>query len=63
MLTFEYFEFSMTYIIQTFWGCSEYLLKWAQNKETRLVTSLGWYTETSILLLQYRWLSISEMVK
>ena len=55
----------ITYLIQWYGGCSEYLLtglQVQQNKAARLVTRLGWGTPTRALLLQCGWLSVRQMV-
>ena len=55
----------LTYLVQLYGGCSEYLLsalQVQQNRAARLVTRLGWWTPTSTLLLQCGWLSIRQMV-
>ena len=55
----------LTYLIQLYGGCSEYLLtglQVQQNKAARLVTRLGWGTPTRALLLQCGWLSVRQMV-
>ena len=55
----------ITYLIQLFGGCSEYLLtalQVQQNRVARLVTGLGWWTPTATLLLQCGWLSIRQLV-
>ena len=55
----------ITYLIQWYGGCSEYLLtalQVQQNKAARLVTRLGWGTPTRTLLLQCGWLSVRQMV-
>ena len=55
----------LTYLVQLYGGCSEYLLtglQVQQNKAARLVTRLGWGTPTSIILLQCGWLSVRQMV-
>ena len=55
----------LTYLVQLYGGCSEYLLsalQVQQNRAARLVTRLGWWTPSSTLLLQCGWLSIRQMV-
>ena len=55
----------VTYLIQLYGGCSEYLLsalQVLQNRAARIVTKLEWRTPTSTLLLQCGWLSIRQMV-
>ena len=55
----------ITYLVQLYGGCSEYLLSGLQvlqNRAARIVTGLGWYTATETLLLQCGWLSIRQMV-
>lgn len=56
----------ITYLIQLYGGCSEYLLsalQVLQNKAARVVTRLGWDTPRETLLLQCGWLSIRQMVQ
>ena len=55
----------VTYLIQLYGGCSEFLLsalQVLQNRAARLVTRLGWWTPTATLLLQCGWLSIRQTV-
>ena len=56
----------ITYLIQLYGGCSEYLLsalQVLQNRAARVVTKLDWYTPTETLLLQCGWLSIRQMIQ
>ena len=56
----------ITYLIQLYGGCSEYLLsalQVLQNRAARVVTKLDWYTPTEKLLLQCGWLSIRQMIQ
>ena len=55
----------LTYLIQLYGGCPEYLLsalQVLQNRAARLVTRHGWGTSTSFLLLQCGWLSVRQMI-
>ena len=57
---------SLTYIVQAYGSCSEYLLNMLQiqqNIAARLVTKLPWFTSTSTLLMQCGWLSVRQLVK
>ena len=56
----------ITYLVQLYGGCSDYLLSGLQvlqNRAARIVTRLGWYTPMETLLLQCGWLSIRQMVE
>ena len=56
---------TLTYVIQVYGGCSNYLLKMLQvlqNKAARCVTRLPWLTPTSVLLKQCGWLSVRQLV-
>ena len=56
----------ITYLIQLYGGCSEYLLsalQVLQNRAARVVTRLDWDTPRETLLLQCGWLSIRQMVQ
>ena len=57
---------SLTYIVQAYGSCSEYLinlLQTQQNIAARKVTKLPWYTATSTLLKQCGWLSVRQLIK
>ena len=56
----------ITYLVQLYGGCSDYLLSGLQvlqNRAARMVTRLGWYTPTETLLRQCWWLSIRQMIE
>ena len=55
----------LVYIIQVYGNSSDYLLKFLQilqNKAARIVTKLGWGTNTSFLLNQIGWLSVKQLI-
>ena len=57
---------SLSYAIQIYGGCSEYLLNQLQiqqNIAARYVTKLPWLTSTEDLLTQCGWLSIRQLIK
>ena len=56
---------SLSYIIQVYGGCSNYLLNLLQvqqNNAARHITKLPWMTSTKVLLNQCNWLSVRQLV-
>ena len=56
---------SLSYIIQVYDGCSNYLLNLLQvqqNTAARHITKLPWMTPTATLLKQCNWLSVRQLI-
>ena len=56
---------SIMYIIIVYGSCSEYLkdcLQVVQNTAARCVTGLAWTTPVAVLLLQFGWLSVRQLI-
>ena len=56
---------SLSYLIQVYAGCSDYLLNMLQvqqNTAARSITKLGWMTPTKTLMTQCNWLSVRQLI-
>ena len=56
---------TLTYAVQVYGGCSDYLLRalqTLQNSAARHVTKLPWLTPTKDLLLQCGWFSVKQLI-
>ena len=59
------FMSKLTYLIQVWGGCEDFLVKClqvVQNKAARLVTNRSIYTPTKVLLKECGWLSVSQLI-
>ena len=59
------FMSKLTYLIELWGGCAEYLLdslQKTQNRAARAVTRLDWFTPSRELLNQCGWLSVRQLV-
>ena len=57
---------TLSYIIQVYGGCSNYLinmLQVQQNTAARHITKLPWMTSTKTLLTQCNWLSVRQLIE
>ena len=56
----------LVYLIHLWGGAADYLITFLQvlqNRAARLVTKLGWFTPTKVLLTQCGWLSVRQLVE
>ena len=59
------FMSKLIYLMPVWMGCEEYLtdaLQVCQNKAARTVTRLNRFTPTSVLLLQWGWLNVRQLM-